>query len=380
MYDLCVIGGGINGAGVARDAAGRGLSVLLLEAGDLASGTSSASTKLIHGGLRYLENYDFKLVRESLQERRRLFQIAPHLITPLKIILPHRSGQRPYWLIRLGLFIYDRLGGGSGGMPKSQKVRFDHTSPLNTTYHKGFFYYDGWTDDAALVRANALDAEKRGAVVLTQCPVQSLKADKAVWHIGTPKGEFQARTVVNATGPWARQVLESTGLTGPDVPQMRLVKGSHIIVPRQYAGGEAYILQQPDGRIVFVIPYQGKFTLIGTTEEEYTGDPGRAVISPAETDYLCDAYNRDFKATITPADITRTYSGVRPLFDDGQDSATKASRDHRIYHHTDQSAPLLSIFGGKLTTFRLVAEQTVDQLCGLLDHKVRRWTADEKLP
>ncbi|MBU0858615.1 MAG: glycerol-3-phosphate dehydrogenase, partial [Alphaproteobacteria bacterium] len=378
-FDLCVIGGGINGAGIARDAAGRGLSTLLIEAGDLAGATSSASTKLIHGGLRYLEYYDFRLVRESLQERERLLKIAPHIIRPLKFILPHEEHLRPAWMIRAGLFLYDHLG-GRRSLKRSRSVRFNVDGPLQNRFTQGFSYSDCWVEDARLVVLNALDAVERGAQVMTRTRCTGLRVDGEVWRVSMQDGqgrvfEKTARMVVNAAGPWVRRVLDDNKLVHADTPQVRLVRGSHIVVPRLYEGPQAYILQQQDRRIVFAIPYEQNYTLIGTTEAEHTDDPSRPQISDAETDYLCAAINGYFKKQIKREDIVWTYSGVRPLLDDGSDSATATTRDYRLVLDREHGPLLLSVFGGKITTYRHLAEEAVNQLT-----TDKPWTARVILP
>jgi len=372
-YDLCVIGGGINGAGIARDAAGRGLSVLLLEKGDLGGATSSASTKLIHGGLRYLEHYEFGLVRHALQEREVLLGIAPHIIWPLRFILPHTPDLRPAWLIRLGLFLYDNLS-RRNKLESSRNVSLA-TSPLKNTYTKGFSYADCWVEDSRLVVLNAMDAAAKGATILprTACTKIALRNDG--WDVSLEgRDPVSARMVVNAAGPWVRDVLETSSVAA-GTPGVRLVKGSHIIVPRFLDGDAAYILQQPDKRIVFAIPYEHDFTLIGTTDAEHHGDPGTASISDDEIDYLCAASNRYFTHQITPGDIVWTYSGVRPLLDDGEGDASSITRDYKIILDESYGAPLLSIFGGKITTYRHLAEEAVDQLT---DRPA--WTAQKALP
>lgn len=383
-YDLCVVGGGINGAGIARDAAGRGLSVVLVEARDLASATSSASTKLIHGGLRYLEYFEFSLVRHSLLEREKLLHIAPHIIHPMKFILPHDDDQRPFWMLRLGLFLYDRLGGRQT-VARSKAVEFAgnaYGAPLQHKYTKGFEYSDCWVDDARLVVLNVMDAREKGAEILTHTACTKIEADGQRWRMhlrdfraGTERSIF-AKKVVNASGPWVSGLLESSGLNAPDVPRIRLVKGSHIVIKKAFEGKHSYILQQPDKRIVFAIPYERDYTLIGTTEEEYEGAPIEAKISQDETEYLCAAFNRSFSKSITPDDVIWSYSGVRPLFDDGEDSATSATRDYVLHEHKDVAAPLISVFGGKLTTYRVLAQQAVDKLVGGRGH----WTGAAPLP
>ncbi len=387
-YDLCVIGGGINGTGIARDAAGRGLSVLLVEAGDLASATSSASTKLIHGGLRYLEYYEFGLVRESLREREALLRAAPHLIRPMEFILPHDPSQRPRWLIRLGLFLYDRLGGRKS-LKSSRAVnlqRSTYGTPLQSHLVKGFRYTDCWADDSRLVALNAMDAARNGADIFTRVACIHMQPGEKGWVITLRdietgiERDVTAGMVANAAGPWVRSLLEMSDLGAPEVPSVRLVKGSHIIVSRAYEGEHAYILQQPDKRVLFVIPYEKYHTLIGTTEIDYTGDPSQAVISDFEIDYLCTGFNRAFRNQIEKKDILWTYSGVRPLFDDGVSNTTSATRDYRIYHHAAYPKPLLSIFGGKLTTYRMLAEKTVTKLLELSGHSTLPWTRGEPLP
>lgn len=388
-FDLCVIGGGINGAGIARDAAGRGLSVLLVEAQDLAGATSSASSKLIHGGIRYLEHMEFKLVRDALREREVLLRAVPHLVRPMEFVMPLEGAPRPEWMIRAGLFIYDRLG-GRGILPRSRSVDLpveNYGKPLKSQLAKGFVYSDCWGDDTRLVVLNAVDAAARNARVLTHTQCQSLAIENNRWTVGLcdlKTNRFyavSAAMVVNATGPWVGEFLERTGLGegDHDIPKVRLVKGSHIILPRRYEGEHAYILQQPDKRIVFVMPYEGKYTLIGTTEEDFTGDPRNAMASDAEISYLLAAYNRAFRAEAGKDDIIFTYSGVRPLFDDGTQSASAVTRDYRIYHHKRYTPPMLSVFGGKLTTYRVVAQSVVDRLMRLSGRGGQHWTADEPL-
>ncbi len=377
FFDLCVIGGGINGAGIARDAAGRGLSVVLLEASDLASGTSSASTKLIHGGLRYLEYLEFKLVRESLAERETLLSMAPHLIKPLEIILPHDTDQRPYWMIRLGLWLYDHLG-GRRKLPRSRGLDVGadkYGAPLSPHYKKAFSFSDCWADDARLVLANAQSAAEKGARIVTHAACTGLREEGKLWHIEAGPRSCKARMVVNAAGPWVSRLLSETGLDTPSVPKIRMVKGSHIVVKRRYAGEHAYMIQQADGRIVFVIPYEKDYTLIGTTEEDYEGDPQQAGISPQEIDYLCQAYSTAFRDSISEDDLQWAYSGVRPLFDQGDGEAKSATRDYKLYKHENCKLPLISVFGGKLTTYRKLAESVVNMIC-----KEAPWTEGAKLP
>jgi len=375
-YDLCVIGGGINGAGIARDAAGRGLSVLLMEQGDLAGATSSASTKLIHGGLRYLEYFEFGLVHHALQEREILLGLAPHIIWPLEFVLPHDANLRPAWMIRTGLLLYDYLG-------KRQRLRSSKEvdlrgGPLESKYTKGFSYADCWVDDSRLVVLNAMSAAESGARILTRTKCEKLIPDKKnrSWtiHLGNAP-PVTARIAVNAAGPWVRQLLEQSGLADTAVPRVRLVKGSHIIVKRMLPGERAYILQQPDRRIVFVIPYENEFTLIGTTETEFTGNPYEARAEREEIEYLCAAVNRSFKQRLAPEDVLWTYSGVRPLLDDGGSKATAVTRDYKLIYDENHGPPLLSVFGGKITTYRHLAEEAVDHLSGM-----ESWTAGKVLP
>ena len=380
-FDLLVIGGGINGTGVARDAAGRGLSVLLVERDDLAAHTSSSSTKLIHGGLRYLEHHAFRLVRESLVEREKLFAIAPHLIRPMHFVMPLTKGMRPAWLIRAGLLLYDRLGGRSR-LPRSKAVRLAGTpwgaglKPIE----RGFVYSDGWVDDARLVVLNAIDAAEHGATIRTRTAFLSARREAACWTARLGDGStITARAIVNTAGPWVGQVLEDIPEARAERPP-RLVKGSHIIVPRRFVGDHAYVLQNEDKRIVFAIPYEGQFTLIGTTEKPFEGDPSNPTIDADETDYLCASVNRYFAEPIGPADVVASYSGVRPLFDDGHDSASEVTRDYVLRLGSDRAPQLLSAFGGKITTYRRLAEQALDLLAPFLPAMRAPWTSDFPLP
>lgn len=387
-YDLCIIGGGINGAGIARDAAGRGLKVLLVEQGDLAQATSSASTKLIHGGLRYLEYYEFGLVKHSLEEREVLLRLAPHIIWPLTFVLPLRQDLRPTWLIRAGLFLYDHLA-MRNSLPKSRFCRLrQHVfgDPLQDSLERGFSYSDCWVEDARLVVLNAQDAADKGATILTRTRCQSLVAKSGTWEIGlkdmlSGREEIvKSRFVVNAAGPWVKEFLDTQELSTIDTPGVRLVQGSHLIVPRLYDGEQAYILQQQDGRIVFAIPYEKKFTLIGTTETLFKGDPLKAEITAQEIDYLLSAANEAFKKQLGLSDIVKTYSGVRPLFDDQERDAKAVTRDY-FFHETDiDGAWLLSVFGGKLTTYRRLAEQVTNRVQEVAGGAAQGWTADKPLP
>ena len=373
-YDICIIGGGINGAGIARDAAGRGLSTLLVEAKDLAQATSSASTKLIHGGLRYLEYYEFKLVRHALQEREVLLKLAPHIIWPLRFKLPHDSHLRPKWLIRMGLFLYDHIGGRIT-LPKSKQINFND-GILKSKFTKGFEYSDGWVQDSRLVVLNAMSAREHGADILTQTSCTKLEIKDGKWLITLEDNKtVTADKLVNATGPWVRSLLDDNNLSQSETPRIRLVKGSHIIIPKLFEGDHAYILQQPDGRIVFAIPYEQDFTLIGTTDESFDGNAYNAAISEDEKAYLITAINSNFKKQISQTDIIKTYSGVRPLLDDGDDNASAVTRDYKLILDNTHGAPILSVFGGKVTTYRRLAEDALDVLTDKPS-----WTAHEVLP
>lgn len=382
-YDLVIIGGGINGAGIARDAAGRGLKVLLVEAQDLAGATSSASTKLIHGGLRYLEHYEFHLVAEALKEREVLLGIAPHIVSPLEFVLPHEPHLRPAWMIRAGLFLYDHLA-KHRKLPDSKGINLAahaYGEPLLEAYKKGFTYADCRVDDARLVVLNAMDAAERGATILTRTMCSGLRQDSGLWQVHltdiASKRPYvkHASMAVNAAGPWVRSLLESSGLVGQDTPHVRLVKGSHLVVPSLYSGEQAYILQQPDRRIIFAIPWQGQFTMVGTTDENFNGDPSQAAIDQAELDYLCSAINRSFRQKIGPENIVATWSGVRPLVDDGHNKPESVTRDYKLVLDRRHGPPLLSVFGGKITTYRRLAEEAVNELCG-----GKPWTGTAPLP
>ncbi len=379
LYDLAIIGGGINGCGIARDAAGRGLSVLLVEQGDLASGTSSASTRLIHGGLRYLEHCAFRLVRESLVEREVLLRSAPHLIRPMRFVLPHHAELRPLWLIRLGLFLYDHLGGREI-LPgtRALDLRCDTAgAPLRSEFRRGFEYADCWTDDARLVVANARDAAARGADICprTRC-VRATHQDGA-WRL-TLSGDrtATARVLVNAGGPYVTRILaEIAGQRA--YRRVRLVKGSHIVVPRLWEHERSYILQIADGRVCFAIPCEQDFTLIGTTDEDFLGDPATAACTAGEEAYLCDAVSRYLRMPVTPRDIIWRYAGVRPLLDDGASKAQEATRDYLLDF---QQPALLSVFGGKITTYRRLAEAAMAKLAPLFPGMRGAWTSSASLP
>ncbi|MCK9511678.1 MAG: glycerol-3-phosphate dehydrogenase [Pigmentiphaga sp.] len=381
--DLLVIGGGINGAGIARDAAGRGLRVILCEQHDLASHTSSASTKLIHGGLRYLENYEFGLVRKALREREVLLRSAPHIMGPLRFVMPHWHEQRPAWLIRSGLFLYDHLA-RRVLLPASESLALaKHPSGrgLQARFGRGFAYSDGWVDDARLVVLCAMAAAERGAQVLTRHRVEHLADCGDGWQAGIRAANgttlrVRARAAVNAAGPWATRL--------PDVPlppgrSLRLVKGSHIVVPRLFAHDYAYLFQQPDERVVFAIPYEHDFTLIGTTDVDYAGDPAKVGIDDAEIQYLCDAVNRFAERRLAPSDVVWHYAGVRPLLDDHAASASATTRDY-LLEWQPAAPPLIHVLGGKLTTFRQLAEDVVDRLAPRLGNTVGAWTRQAPLP
>lgn len=386
-FDLAIIGGGINGCGIARDAAGRGLKVLLCEQSDLASATSSASTKLIHGGLRYLEQFEFKLVRESLSERETLWSMAPHIIWPLRLVLPHNSDLRPAWLIRLGLFIYDNIGGRKL-LPPSRSVDLSGTplgTPLKASISKGFEYSDCWVDDSRLVVLNAMDAARRGADIRTRTQICEARREEHNWVLrlrDTDTGQEaceKAKVIINAAGPWSSQVANSIiGLNSKS--KVRLVKGSHIVVPKLVEHDRAYIFQNADKRIIFAIPYETDFTLIGTTDVECHSavDPK---ITNDEIGYLCSAASAYFQEPVTREQIVWTYSGVRPLYDDGDGNAQAVTRDYRLERHGPASGPAaLSVFGGKLTTYRILAEEVLERLEDCFPHMLAKWTKGAVLP
>jgi len=382
VYDLLVIGGGINGAGIARDAAGRGAKVLLVEKDDFAQHTSSSSTKLVHGGLRYLEHYEFRLVRESLIERERLLAIAPHIIWPLRFVLPHDAGLRPKWMLRLGLFLYDHIGGRKL-LPGSRTINLrepPHDAVLEDRLTSGFEYSDCWVEDARLVVLNCMDAKERGADIRshTECTGLERKADRwiATLHTGSGTQQVEARTVVNAAGPWVDAVLGKAN-PGKAHGNLRLVKGSHLIFKRLFDGDHAYIFQNKDNRIVFAIPYERDFTLVGTTDVSFSGDPTGIEISDEESTYICDAINEYLRRDVTPDDAVWSYSGVRPLYDDKSSSDSTVTRDYVFELDKHGGAPILSIFGGKITTYRKLAEHALAKL-GTFGGQ--GWTADEALP
>jgi glycerol-3-phosphate dehydrogenase len=387
-YDLLVIGGGIHGAGIARDAAGRGLSVLLVEKDSLASHTSSASSKLVHGGLRYLEYLKLRLVRESLTERETLLAIAPHLVHRQRFVLPYRSRLRPAWAVRLGLFLYDRLGRNST-LEGSSRIRFDaspYGAPLLRKLRSGFAYSDCTVDDSRLVVLNAKDAAERGADVRVGHRFMRATRDGREWRAeirdeAADSGYVvSARAIVNAAGPWVAEVLAGR-LDAPGRHAVRLVKGSHIVVPRLYEGEQAYALQHTDRRLVFVIPYQEHFTLIGTTDVPWAGAPGPALIDAAEIDYLCQVVNRCFERQIAPADVVWSFAGIRALQDDGSTRASAVTRDYVLELDTaDGAAPVLSVIGGKLTTYRRLSEQALESLVPFIGPMREPWTAAEPLP
>jgi glycerol-3-phosphate dehydrogenase len=384
-FDVLVVGGGINGAGIARDLAGRGAKVLLCEKDDLAQHTSSASTKLIHGGLRYLEHFEFSLVRKALAEREVLLRSAPHIMRPLRFVMPHNPGMRPAWMIRAGLFLYDHLARREvlEGSCRIDLRRHPAGGPLKPDFHAGFVYSDGWVDDARLVVLNAMDAARRGATVLTRWACVDARRGATQWQVRLQgasgvQRDVTARALVNATGPWAAQFLVQQAHVQRR-RQLRLVKGSHIVVRKLFDHDHAYIFQSPDKRIVFAIPYEGDFTLIGTTDVEHPGAIGDARIDPTEVRYLCEQASRYFARAVTPADVVWTYSGVRPLLDDDAGNPAAVTRDYALELDTAQ-APLLSVWGGKITTFRRLAEESADLLAAPLQLARGAWTRGAVLP
>lgn len=387
-FDLLVIGGGINGAGIARDAQGRGLSTCLVERGDLAGATSSSSSKLIHGGLRYLEQYEFRLVREALAEREVLLRIAPHIVWPMRFVLPHRPEMRPRWMIRAGLFLYDHLA-RRVSLPGAEGVSLaDHPygAPLRPELDAAFAYSDCWVEDSRLVVLNARDAALRGAEVLVRTEFLDADRNAGGWTCrlrGADGAErrVRARALVNAAGPWVMQAQQAAHT--PPHGGVRLIRGSHIVLPALYEGGQAYILQNDDRRVVFVIPYEGRFSLVGTTDVPHDGDAREARCTPEEAEYLCTAVARQFRVAPKPEDIVWTYSGVRPLHDDGAASASEVTRDYVLKMdrgEAEEEAPLLTVYGGKITTFRRLAEEAVEEIGAALGEAGTPWTGDAPLP
>jgi glycerol-3-phosphate dehydrogenase len=390
IFDLAIVGGGVNGCGIARDAAGRGNSVFLCEMNDLASGTSSWSTKLVHGGLRYLEYYEFRLVREALIEREILWAIAPHIIRPLRFVLPHHDGLRPAWLLRLGLFLYDHIG-GRRSLPATRSVdltRDETGRPLVAgRYTKGFEYSDCFVDDARLVVLTARDAADRGAEIRTRTRAVETKQQNGIWHVTMEnvlthaRSTIRARVLVNAGGPWVEQVLAlGSGINAR--AKVRLVQGSHIVVRKLYEHDRAYMFQNSDGRIIFVIPYQDDFTLIGTTDRDYHGDPGKVKATDEEIRYLCASVDEYLAKPVKPEDVVWAYAGVRPLYDDGSSEAKAATREYVFELDTPGDAPLLSIYGGKITTHRRLAEEALEKLAPYLKGAAASegWTGKTPLP
>ncbi|WP_417514198.1 glycerol-3-phosphate dehydrogenase [Marinobacter sp.] len=385
QYDVVVVGGGVNGTGIAMDAAGRGLRVLLCEMNDLASATSSSSSKLIHGGLRYLEHYEFRLVQKALAERESLLKNSPHIMWPMRFRLPHRPHLRPAWMIRAGLFLYDHLAKREI-LPGSRSIRFDESGPLKPDIKKGFEYSDGWVDDARLVVLTAKKAQQFGAKIMTRTKCVNAQRGDKNWTVtlhdmvSEKETTISAKVIVNASGPWVSKLFGET-LSMPAPKMIRMVKGSHIVVPRLNQDQEAYILQNKDERIVFVIPYEDHFSLIGTTDVEYEGDPKKAKISPEETNYLLDIVNEHFVRQLKPSDVVWSYSGVRPLMDGEEENAQKASRDYAFEINQEKGkAPLISVFGGKITTYRKLAEVATDKLCQFFPEASGHWTKSASLP
>ncbi|MDF2690918.1 MAG: glpD [Gammaproteobacteria bacterium] len=385
VSDLFIIGGGINGCGIAADAAGRGLSVILCEQNDLGQHTSSHSSKLIHGGLRYLEHYEFRLVREALIERDILLKVAGHLVHPLRFVMPHNQYLRPAWMIRTGLFLYDHLN-LKQSLPKSKTLQLHDSpaNPLQAHFKIAFEYSDASVDDARLVIHNALQAHAKGAKILPWHKVIYASRQKDCWQIKVLDSQDQektyyAKTLINASGPWVDQIIQGFQLTTQH--HVRLVKGSHIIVPKLYEGKQAYILQHSDKRVIFVIPYQNQFSLIGTTDVDYQGDPSKASISPEEQSYLCNAVNQYFKKSISVKDIIWSYAGVRPLQSDEHGDPKKVTRDYSLEVHDENGAlAILSVYGGKVTTYRKLAEHALSKLQAYFPNMAKDWTAHTPLP
>jgi glycerol-3-phosphate dehydrogenase len=388
ITDVFVIGGGVNGCGIARDAAGRGYSVFLAEMGDLASGTSSAATKLIHGGLRYLEFYEFGLVREALVEREILWAMAPHIIWPMRFVLPHHKGLRPAWFLRLGLFVYDHIGARKL-LPATKTLDLSKSPlgrPLKHGYRRAFEYSDCWVDDARLVTLTARDAADKGAIIRTRTKVVSATRENGVWTIRLQdletklRGTVKARTLVNAAGPWVDTVIREVA-GRPEAQHVRLVKGSHIVVRKLFDHDHAYFFQNRDGRIIFAIPYERDFTLIGTTDIDYSGDPTGVRISDEEQNYLLSAATEYFERPVTWQDIVWTYAGVRPLYNNHKNKAQDTTRDYVLTTEGDkESGALINVFGGKLTTHRHLAEEVLERIEKLLGAKGKPWTSSSKLP
>ena len=390
LYDIAIVGGGVNGCGIARDAAGRGLKVFLCEQDDLASGTSSNTSKLIHGGLRYLEYYEFRLVREALLEREAVWAIAPHIVWPLRFVLPYHKGLRPPWLLRLGLFLYDHIGGRKL-LPPTRRVDLATDvvgQPLKQTQYKlGFEYSDCWVDDARMVALLARDAADRGATIATRAKMIAAERGADAWAVTTQnkrtgaKTSIQAKILVNAAGPWMSEAVAASGLSA--AAKVRLVQGSHIVVKKLFDHDRCYIFQNADGRIVFVIPYERDFTLIGTTDQDYHGDPAQVAATSGEIEYLCKAASEYFAKPVVPSEVVWTYSGVRPLFDDGASAAQAATREYVLELDTAGGAAALNVFGGKVTTHRPLAEHVLDKLAPLLPASIqakRGWTKTSPLP
>ncbi len=388
LLDLLVIGGGINGTGIARDAAGRGLKVCLAEMGDLASATSGWSSKLIHGGLRYLEYYEFRLVREALAEREVLLQIAPHLVRPMNFVLPHDTSMRPVWMVRIGLWMYDHLG-KRVSLPGSKAVSFPHveySAGLRGDLRAGFVYADCRVDDARLTVANAMSARAKGAQVCTRTRFLSARREAGAWIAeledarNGAKRTVRARAIVNAAGPWVAQVLRGIPAK-PSGAHVRLVKGSHIVVPKVHSQGHAYLLQNTDKRVIFVIPFEGKFSLIGTTDVPISDVEEGKDITPAEIDYLIQAVNRYLAKPVTREEVAWHFAGIRPLYDDGKSDPSSITRDYVMeLDEENGTAPALSIYGGKLTTYRCLAETALSKLARHFPAMGQPWTASEALP
>ncbi|MER8373571.1 glycerol-3-phosphate dehydrogenase [Mesorhizobium sp. M1406] len=388
VVDLFVIGGGVNGAGIARDAAGRGLSVILCEKDDLAQGTSSRSGKLVHGGLRYLEYYEFRLVREALIEREVLLEAAPHIIWPMRFVLPHSPQDRPAWLVRLGLFLYDHLGGRKR-LPGTRTLDLRTSpegAPIKDEFKRGFEYSDCWVDDARLVLLNALDARQRGARVLTRTACIAARREDGLWSIDMQDGrtgavtKVRARALINAAGPWVNDIVSRVAGQN-STRNVRLVKGSHIVVPKFWEGRQAYLIQNSDKRVIFVNPYENDLALIGTTDIPYEGRPEEVAAEASEVDYLIKVVNRYFKRQLTPHDVVHSFSGVRPLYDDNADNPSAVTRDYIFeLDASNGNAPLLSVFGGKITTFRKLSEHALEKIRPFFPAMKQAWTANSPLP